>query len=212
MNRTKKRTSLFIAIAMIAILALSACGNEINQPAGSETTPAGSSQVESQPQPASSSSLSGEYKLFATGMDGRYFSADRFSTLAQQMFDGLAEYTDTDESTKEEILKDVDFADNVLTLNEDGTASLVLYGSPMECSWTEKDGIIEFSVTSAEREDESAASVGDLFEATYEPGIVRMTIPSMGYEMIFASEDADTSGIKIINMTDAFNYADSSEN
>lgn len=206
MNRSKKWIALLTVIAVVGVLALSACGEkkEPAQQAGGGSAPTGSSQVATPPA-ADPTGIAGEYKLYAVGQGDTFYSAEEYAEFMQQLMGGLTESFGADEGTKNEIQNAVDFSNSVLAIRDDNSATITLFGMSAECTWTEKDGAIEFAVTAAEEGDNSTISNGETMKATFDAGLIRLNDPDSGSEMIFATEGADTSGIKISSMKDALN-------
>lgn len=206
MNRTKKWLVVFAAVTVAAMFALSACGNKTEQGGGGQPQPQPQSeaaQVETQTPAAPQESGATEYKLYAVGQGDTFYSAEEYGEFMKQLMTGLADSFGADENTQSEITDVIDFSDGKLTLNDDGTAEISLFGSTAECSWSEDGGTITFSVTAASAAEGSTMTNGSEMKATLENGLIKLTDASSSSVMVFAADGADTSGIKISSMKDA---------
>lgn len=190
----KKRLSVLAVTACIilAIFALAGCkknSGPASDPSSPDNTPAAA---------ADANAAEGEYKLYAIGNEGVYFSVEEYGKLFESMMASLADSFDVDEDQKSEIQGSVNFSDSLLTLNKDGTAKLAIFGTSSDCTWTKQNGNITISVP--ETEDTDASEI----TGTIDKGIIRLTDPEEGAELVFAAAGADTSGIPLTAIQDLF--------
>lgn len=197
----KKKITVIAVIACVVLAAFSLAGckkTEDVPPVNSGNTNPETSA--SQPETTAASSVTngvaGEYKLYAVGEGGVFYSADDYAKLMGELMNGLAEAFGGDANQQNEIQNAIDYSDSALTLKEDGTGTMTLFGTKSECTWTEEKGKVVLTITGSENETSTVTG-------TLEKGVLTLTDPEEGTVMVFAAEGADTSGIELSGIMEA---------
>lgn len=195
-NKTKKIAVAAGAIAVAAVLSLSACGGSQNPNGGSaaETTAAAQNGYE------------GTYTLYAIGTEGGLFGATEYGQMLSSFASSFAEQAGAENT--DEISEMADIGNSALEVKGDGTAQLTVFGEPLDCTWTEEGGEFVLNIAGAEDSNDDSISVeSGQAKGTIKNGVLTLKDDASGSVMVLVTEGADTSEIETMSLTDMMGEA-----